>query len=278
MITRRKLILGLAGIGVAGAAGYGVHSAREFEIESVPMRPPKWEGGPFTIVFLADIHRGPYVSMDYLFKVAQAASGLDPDLVLFGGDYVYASKKYFEEAFEPFARLDPPAGKWGILGNHDHYNGRKAALEAMKKYRVEDLTNESAKLWINRNPLWLFGIDDYRTGHPDPVRAVKAVPKGGLCIGMTHNPDLYLKMPLSLEPPLLLAGHTHGGQMRLPFIGAPFLYPGHGKAFEEGEKRVGRSRVHVSRGIGTIALPMRFNCPAEITVVRISSPDKEKRK
>jgi hypothetical protein len=88
---------------------------------------------------------------------------------------------------------------------------------------------------------------------------------------MTHNPDLYLEHPPSLMPPLLLAGHTHGGQVRLPLVGAPFLLPGHGRAFASGGMRIGGSRVHVSRGVGTIALPFRLFCPPEITLVKLAA-------
>lgn len=270
MITRRKFILGLGGIGVAGLGAYGAHAARSFEIETLPLRLPHWDGPPMRIVFLSDLHRGPYVSMDYLHEIARAAAKLDPDLLLYGGDYVYTSRRYFNEAFEPFAKIMPPAGSWGVLGNHDHYNGGATAREALKRHGVEDLTNTAVKLWFNRNPLWLFGVDDYRTGRPDMVKAVRTIPKDAFCLGFTHNPDFYLSAPLPIQPPLLLAGHTHGGQVCLPFIGSPVLTYGHGRAFAHGERHVGKSLVHVSRGIGTIALPVRFNCPPEITLVMIS--------
>jgi uncharacterized protein len=270
MITRRRFILGAVGITVLGGAGYGVHAARQFVVQTVPLKLAQWDGAPMRVVFLTDMHRGPYVTADYLHEIARATAELDADLLLHGGDYVYASRRYFSEALEPFARIVPPAGSWGVLGNHDHSNGAPAAREAMRRHGVGDLTNTAVKLWFNRNPLWLFGVDDYRNGRPDMAKAVKAVPKDALCIGLTHNPDLYLSAPLPVEPPLLLAGHTHGGQVRLPIIGAPFLTHGHGSAFESGQKQVGKSLVHVSRGIGTIAAPVRFNCPPEITLIIIS--------
>lgn len=272
MISRRTFLLGAGAAGLLAAAGYGYRARREFEIERLPLPLAGWSGPPLTLVFLADLHRGPYVPPDYLQRVAAAVGGLRPDLLLFGGDYVYTSKKYHDEALSPFAGLEPPLGKWGILGNHDHYHGRRAALEAMRRHGIEPLVNASAKLWFNRNPLWIAGIDDLRTGAPDPGKALRGLEGEPFVVGMTHNPDLFLERPLPVHPPLLLAGHTHGGQIRLPLVGPPFLLPGHGRAFASGAMRLGGSRVHVSRGVGTIALPVRLFCPPEITVFHLAEP------
>jgi len=270
VISRRTFILGAGAAGLLGLAGYGYQARRDFEVERLDLLLPGWSGPPLSLIFLADLHRGPYVPVDYLRQVAATVKGLAPDILLFGGDYVYTSPKYFDEALEPFGVIEPPLGKWGVLGNHDHYQGRRAALDALRRHRVEPLINASAKVWFNRNPLWIFGIDDLRTGSPDPEKAVKGPSVGEpFVVGMTHNPDLYLEQPLPITPPLLLAGHTHGGQVRLPLIGAPFLWPGHGRAFASGRMRLGTSLVHVSRGVGTIALPFRFFCPPEITLVRL---------
>jgi hypothetical protein len=271
VISRRAFLLGAGAVGLLGVAGAGYRARDDFQVERLALPLTGWSGAPLNIVFLADLHCGPYVPRDYLLRVAEAVKTLRPDLLLFGGDYVYVSRKYFDEALEPFDSLEPPLGKWGVLGNHDHYQGRRAALEALRRHRVEPLENASAKLWWNRNPLWLFGVDDLRTGRPDPAKAAKGLEGEPFVVGMTHNPDLFLEPSFRARPPLLLAGHTHGGQVRLPLVGAPFLLSGHGRAFASGRLTLGPSLVHVSRGVGTIALPMRLFCPPEVTVVRLGT-------
>lgn len=269
MISRRKFLLYiLSAIGFS-FFGYGIYEKGKYKIEKLNLPKKNWIGAPLKIVFLTDIHRGPFTTKYFLEKISNEIEKIEVDIILFGGDYIYSSIKYLKDSLSSFKKLNPKLGKWGVLGNHDNFLGRKEVIKYLKENDVNLLNNNSIKLISGENTLSLFGVDDFKTGHPNLISALKFIKKDELTIGISHNPILWVKTKTNFQADLLLSGHTHGGQIDIPLIGPPFLLPGHGREFYRGLYNLNGMKLYVSRGIGTIHIPLRLFCPPEITTINI---------
>ncbi len=187
---------------------------------------------------------------------------------MFGGDYIYASSRYLQDALKPFENLNPPLGMWGILGNHDNYLNPMETIKKLRESNIEPLVNSSVKIITGEEILNLFGFDDYKTGRLDLEKTLKHIKGEGIKIGLSHNPLFWKKYSFNFKIDLMLSGHTHGGQINIPFLGPFFLLPSHGRELYKGIYKIKNSFLYVSRGIGTIHLPIRFLCPPEITVIK----------
>lgn len=269
MISRRKFLFFLIGLSGISFFSYGFSERKKFRVERLNIISEKWNGNPLKIIFLADLHRGPFTEISFIEKISKKVSEINADILIFGGDYIYASINYLKDVFLPFKELNPPLGKYGILGNHDNYLGTRKVISSLKENNIELLNNSSIKLISGGNLIYLFGIDDYKTGFPDINKGLKYIKDDGFIIGLSHNPLFWKKVNLNLKTDLLLSGHTHGGQIDLPFLGPVFLLPGHGREYHRGFYNLNGNRLYVSRGIGTIHLPLRIFCPPEITFLQI---------
>jgi len=183
-----------------------------------------------------------------------------PDLIVITGDSIADNGSGHET--EPLhKKLYAPLGVYFVNGNWEHW---RPAGSSMSAAPVKILNNASAKI---RDHLYLVGIDDAVTGHPDLDRALRDVPSESFRIGLFHSPEYFNEVHTEVQ--LALAGHTHGGQIRLPWIGPLWLPPGSG-GFVRGWYRRGNSQLYVSRGIGTSVLPLRFLCRPELVIIELS--------
>ena len=224
--------------------------------------------GSLKIVYLTDLHAGPTTSMRTLAGVIERVGQLEPDLVLLGGDYFFGDLEPSEALGARLSRLRPRYGIYGVLGNHDYGLGTDRVVRMLERAGVGVLRNRGARVETDTGSLWVGGVDDLWEGHPDPVGALSGRRAGELSILLSHNPDLALDFRPDCD--LVLSGHTHGGQVRF----GPFpLYTNsrYGTRFAAGWSRVGRTRLYVSRGIGTVEVAVRFGAPAEITLLRLQS-------
>lgn len=217
------------------------------------------------IAFLTDLHLGPYMGRQQLEEWVQATTALAPDVVVFGGDLVdqmYAGD--LGEVTELVSRISSPLGVYAVLGNHDRTKYRKLGplQDALESAGVRLLRNEGVAL---RSDLYLAGIDDWRTGHPDAERALAGAHAGARVL-VSHNPDAIPHMPDGID--LLLAGHTHGGQIRLPLIGPIVTSSEYGRRFVEGWVDAPMP-AFVSRGLGVSLLPFRLFCPPELVLLEL---------
>ncbi len=228
------------------------------------------------IAVLADIHAGaPFIDQRKLRLIVQRTNELHPDLIVILGDYMtgngWVRRTMEPEAFGPILKdLNAPLGVYSVLGNHDWwYNGRKVRT-ALEQNGIKVLENEVAQLNARGTSLWLVGLADLWTRAQNVEETINKVPEGVAVIALTHNPDIFPQVPQRV--PLLLAGHTHGGQVRLPWIGSVVHSSRVGERYEVGHVFENSHHLFVTTGIGTSILPVRFGVPPEIVLLTVNAP------
>ena len=278
-IARRRFLQA----GIVGAAALALYSG---EIERhwieisrhdvfLPGLSPAFNG--LRIVQLSDIHMDEYTEPFFLRRVIDRINRIAPDAVVLTGDYVsrgLASTHFTIGAAWQCANILNTLNcrqRYAVLGNHDVVVGAQQVTAALTANGITVLRNAYLPIQRGGGRIWLAGLDDPVDGHPDPELAIPApirnIPNEPVVL-MCHAPD-YADHLLTRAPgkavALMLSGHTHGGQVRLPLIGALAL-PTLGKKYVEGWFRLGDLQLYVNRGIGTVGLPLRLDCPPEITL------------
>jgi predicted MPP superfamily phosphohydrolase len=188
------------------------------------------------------------------------------DAILVGGDFI-STVEGIPAATEEIARLGAPYGVFACLGNHDHWTAPESVAEAPTGAGVNVLRNRAISL---REGLWLAGVDDVWEEQDDLDTALEGVPGGAATILLAHEPDFADRAAEDGRVALQLSGHSHGGQVRLPIIGPPIL-PYLGERYSAGLYEVGEMQLYVTRGVGVIAPPVRFNCRPEVTIITLTS-------
>lgn len=277
-INRREFLrrLGciLAAGAIPGAVGYSLVEPGWLRVDRtmipVPGLPPAFDG--LRICQLSDLHHGPWVSLDHIGEAIDAANSLRPDLIVLTGDYVHRDSRYIEPVWRQMARLDAPGGVYAVLGNHDQWEDPSLNISRhmMKVAGITDLTNRGFHLSRTRRRLTLAGVGDLWTDTQKLHRALEGVPEDGAAILLSHNPD-YNEEIDDARVKLMLAGHTHGGQIRLPIFGPLVVPSDYGQRYAGGLVRQGSRLVYISRGVGLTVLPVRFNCRPEINLLTLKS-------
>lgn len=278
-VTRRAFLKWMGAFGAAGAGGaLGWSYAWNVEpyltqVERVEIALPRLPGAfeGMTIAQLSDLHLGPYVSEAHLLKAVQMTNALKPDAIVLTGDLVNSSWRYIQPCAEIISRLDAPLGVYAVLGNHDYWVGfLNLMLQSLKKTGITLLRNQAVPVTRGRSTVYLVGIDDLWLRMADVRRALEGVPHNACKIALMHEPD-FADISAQAEIDLQLSGHSHGGQVRLPFVG-PLILPKYGEKYPMGFYRVGNfTRLYTTRGVGVLPPGVRFNCPPEITLVTLTS-------
>lgn len=214
------------------------------------------------IVQLTDIHHGLYFPADDLQEAIHVANELEPEIIALTGDYVTLSASYIEPVAEMLEGLKARRGVYAVLGNHDFRVGAELIVRALRRSGVEVLRNRHVTFRHRGDSLYLAGIDDLNY-KADLTRAVRGIPAHAATILLSHNPRI-IHRAARAGVGLVLSGHTHGGQVRLPLVGSIYGRSPAKLRFKEGWDRLGGTRIYVSRGIGTVILPLRYGCSAEI--------------
>jgi predicted MPP superfamily phosphohydrolase len=235
-------------------------------------------GGPgldgFKIVVLSDIHSGSrYVGAEKLQKVVSTVNGLDPDVVVFLGDLVgqeIVGGHYIDPgpAANALGLIKPRLAKIAVLGNHDWQFGGWAVRVALEGGGFHVLENDALRLKRAGSPLWFAGLADLRTRRPEIADALAQVPAAEPVVVLTHSPDVFPRIPARVS--LTLAGDTHGGQVRLPWLGAPIVPSRFGQRYAAGLIVEQGRRLFVTTGIGTSTIPVRFGVPPEVAEVKLA--------
>ena len=216
---------------------------------------------------ISDIHAGPFVSPQVLHRTLDRLMSTRPDLILLPGDFATVCVEEVEEAVEALSSLQAPLGVYGVLGNHDYYTRQVAKIsELLASAGVELLRNDSTIVEKGGSRFLLAGVDDLLCGSPRMDRALAGRPAGMPTVMMSHNPDLF---PEAVEHgvELVLAGHTHGGQIRVP--GLPVLVRMSRYRLDEGRFQAEDSELIVTRGLGVTGLPIRVACPPEALLLEL---------
>jgi predicted MPP superfamily phosphohydrolase len=216
------------------------------------------------IGFLTDLHHSAFVSQADIAHAVDRLLGLAPDLIVLGGDYVTNfDRRYVRPCAEALAMLSAPHGVFAILGNHDDERDVASALTATGFTVLKDARTT---LRIRSEPLDLAGIGFWTKQPADIARVLRGA--AGTTLLLAHDPRR-VEQAAALAVPAVLSGHTHGGQVVLPGLGAiaarrfPVL---------AGQATVQGTSLLVSRGLGTVFLPIRFNCPPEVALITLSAP------
>lgn len=231
---------------------------------------------PLKIVQFTDTHLGENYSFAQLSKVIKTINAQSPDLILFTGDLIDDNKTFDaeQEAIDALAKLEAPLGKFAVYGNHDHGgNGTKRYKRLMEAAGFKLLINESQQLTLeNGEKINIIGIDDMVLGNPQIQQAFSSINGAAYNLFVSHAPDAADEVT-SYPVDLQVSGHSHGGQVRFPIIGAPFT-PNYAKkyikglyTFEENARMV----LYVSSGLGSSQLPYRFLNIPEIVVYTLQN-------
>lgn len=220
----------------------------------------------FSIVQMTDIHLRPYTQPKLVQRAVAMANKLQPDLVVLTGDFVWRVSEAAYELAPILAGLNARYGVYSVMGNHDYWLDIQALQSAFKEYHLPVLYNEGVLISVGHAALYLAGMDDGWSGQPDLKRALDKAPAGVPVVLLLHEPDLADETSLDPRISLQLSGHTHGGQV-LVAGRPPFFHPYLGKKYWTGLYKVNHMWLYTNRGLGTISVPFRINCPPEITQV-----------
>ncbi|HEQ71291.1 MAG TPA: metallophosphoesterase [Spirochaetia bacterium] len=236
---------------------------------SDPDVPESFDG--FTIAFLTDLHHGKNLSRQRLREVVKTTNDLEPDLILLGGDYVSA-EAYIVPAAAELGRLRARHGVHAVLGNHDHWADAALTRIALQRSGIALLDNHS--FWIRRGDerIRIGGVGDLMAGRQDLAPTIADVTESDFVLLVSHNPE-YAEEIKSDRIDLMLAGHTHGGQITFFGLYAPILPLRTGQKYRSGVVRNDNLTVIVSNGIGTVGPPLRFFAPPQVVLVTLRRPD-----
>lgn len=289
-LTRRAFlhtsILGLSGVALASCTN-GIVDRNEIEITQrtfdIPNLPAAWEGK--RISFLSDIHSGPFMDVDDLKRVVKITNDLKSDVILIPGDFVTSHVNELPPLLEAMSELHAPLGVYACTGNHDYYAGVDDVSRGIEDTPIQLLRNSNVKIEANGQPLYLIGVDDddapgveqYVEGHTARhiEAAYKGIPNDAATVLMCHKP-YHFEAFAKTDVGLMLSGHTHGGQIVLGRIGSSVLaFCSLASKYVEGvylpRDSKSQTQMYVSRGIGVVGLPIRINCPAEITQITLAA-------
>ncbi len=269
--TRRRFI---KGIGLW--AGGGLMAGYPFFIERylvqvnlydvpVPRLPASFDG--FRIVHLTDLHHGFLVPERYIGGVIDRANRIHRDLTVCTGDYVQEGLSQMDRVFPQLGRLHAPKGVFSTLGNHDSWVGLEKALGWLEKIG-QNLRHRAVPIRRNGERIWVGGAGDLNEDVVGIDTAFAGTPPDDCKIALAHTPDT-ADVPFNTRIDLMISGHTHGGQVIVPFYGPPIL-PVRNKRYASGFIRTRRMNLFISRGIGWAILPVRLNCPPEIAVLTLT--------
>jgi hypothetical protein len=234
------------------------------------------------IVHLTDLHRSRFVSSRYLEQAIEVANDQRPDLIVFTGDYIthgrtprgnviYGTAAGAQSLMADAARcMGKARARYGVfasLGNHDHWHDGDGCARAIAEAGVPVLRNESAMIEVKGTTVPVVGLGDLWTEGVNFQKAFARVTQP-FSVVLMHNPDSFEHWPRN-GGHLILSGHTHGGQVNIPFMGAPIVPSRYGQKYAHGLIGRGDCWMYVSRGIGLIYPPVRFNCRPEIAVLEV---------
>jgi uncharacterized protein len=278
-LTRRQFLTGLAAaplVAVSASSAYARliepynYSVVEQDV-LIRNLPAAFEG--FRITQLTDVHHSRIVGIGEIERVVKITLRTNPDLIALTGDYTTSYRRFIEPCAEALGQLHAKEGVWAVLGNHDHYTDPELTTRALERHHITVFNNENTTIRRGSDAIQLAGIDDSSWAASDWIRALHGLDERKPTVMLSHQP-IVLEYEPAEKVSLILSGHTHGGQINLPLLGAPARFLTKDLKYAHGLFRRGETQLYVSSGTGVIGLPVRFGVRPEIAVLRLRrAPD-----
>ena len=270
--------LGLLAIGGTGWSFLIEPHAVKIEsmILKLPRLTPNFTG--LRIAQVSDFHMGGWMNAERLQHVMDLVVAQAPDVLLLTGDFLIGrtfdtgSEQHLQDMINIFSPVAKSIPSYGILGNHDYWTNPDAVREMLHLSGIMELTNSVSTISRGDEVLHICGVDDIWEGDVRLEEVLSRLPDDGTAILLAHEPDFADTSAATGRFDLQVSGHSHGGQVVIPLFGAPVL-PYLGQKYPSGLYRIGNMYQYTSRGVGMIDPPVRFNCPPEITIFKLTSGD-----
>jgi len=265
--------LALAGVTFVGLALPGLRvswAQRPAAVSrvTIPCRDLPKELDGLTIALVSDLHVGRQVSREQARLRLAPLKSVEADIVVFAGDMASAGQGSLQEAARLLGEAAPRCERVAVLGNHDRWTDEELAVSELSGQGFTVLSNSAFRMAIGGGELWIAGVNDLYSRAARPREAFEGVPDDGFVILLSHSPDI-LDDPFAERADLILAGHTHGGQVVPPMVGPLACSSRFGPRYAAGLHRVGESMLFVTRGVGEVVVPFRLACEPEIAVLEL---------
>ncbi len=244
-----------------------LNEANSLKIERITIdlkRLPKSLEG-FRLVHLSDIHHSPFTDLEHIKRAVAISNSLNPDMFVLTGDYVSHEREYIEPMAEVLGTLQSEFGTFACLGNHDHWTDGELVTESMRNAGINVLINEGIRFTARDSSFWLAGVDDFMVGKTDLRAALRGSFPDEMKMLLAHNP-IIVRRAARLGIDLMLSGHTHGGQVKIRDDEKRILPR---RRLKNGLHRRKETQIYITRGIGTVVLPVRYHCPPEISLIEL---------
>ena len=269
-VAAEKPLRELAG-NLSRVAKTAIDEANSLSLERVEIglkRLPKQLEG-FKIIHLSDTHHSPFTNLEHIARAVKVANRLKPDMFLLTGDYVSHEDKYIAPVADVLGKLRSEFGTFACLGNHDHWTNVDLVTHLFRGEGINLLINEGLRIEARGASFWLAGVDDYMVGKTDVPAAMKGSFPDELKLLLAHNPVIF-RQSVRAGIDLTLSGHTHGGQIKIRDEEKRILPR---RKLTAGLHRRKESQIYITRGIGTVVLPVRYQCPPEISMLELRTAE-----
>jgi uncharacterized protein len=266
MLAADRPLRELAG-NMSKIAKYAIDEANSLSLEHVVITlarlPKKLDG--FRIIHLSDIHHSPFTSLEHITRAVKVANRLRPDMFVLTGDYVSHEPEYIGPVAEVLGTLEAEFGTHACLGNHDHWTDPGTVSGELSANGIKVLINEGFRCEARGAAFWLAGVDDHMVGRTHLPAAMKGAFPDEMKLLLAHNPIIFRKA-VRYGIDLTLSGHTHGGQVKVRNPEKRILPK---RKLSAGLHSRRGSHIYITRGIGTVVLPVRYQCPPEISLLEL---------
>jgi predicted MPP superfamily phosphohydrolase len=259
---------------ISNVAKTAIDEANSLTIEEITVEldrlPTKLNG--FRIVHLSDIHHSRFTGLEHISNAVAIANDLKPDIVFLTGDYVSHDPEYIAPVAETLGNLESEFGTHACLGNHDHWTDADLVTHLLRGEGISVLINEGFRFECRDASFWICGVDDYMAGKTDLPASLRGSFPDEMKLLLAHNPIIF-RQAVRADIDLTLSGHTHGGQIKVRDKERRILPR---RKLSSGLHRRNDSQIYITRGIGTVVVPARYQCPPEISLIELRSVNAER--
>jgi hypothetical protein len=252
---------------ISQVAKTALNEASTLTVEHVVIKldrlPPALDG--FRVIHLSDLHHSRFTPIEHIARAVDIANDLKPDITFLTGDYVSHDTGYIAPVAEVLGTLRSECGTYACLGNHDHWTDADLVTHLFRGEGINVLINEGLRFEARKSSFWLAGVDDYMVGKTDLRAALHGSYPDEMKVLLAHNP-LIFRQSTRENVDLTLSGHTHGGQIKVRDPERKILPS---RKLKSGHHQRKDSQIYITRGIGTVVVPARYQCPPEVTLLEL---------